>query len=171
MMCERYYTVRKLRNREFDLIINWNIPAIAKGENKTGFIIQHMRIESHIDCVQNNDYWEAWYVIDGNIEKSSVRYDDSWSPIPSFWITECEDEIKSSDGLVIYRSKVYWIPKDSEVYNIVDQWQPDLQSPAQELKMTYHFDCDVDAYFVCERNYTWQYKNILKALRMGGDEK
>ena len=129
-----------------------------------------MIIESRIDCIHDNDYWEVWQVIDGHIEQGSVYYDDSWSPIPSFLIIEYADEINASDGVVNYRSNVYWIPKDSEAYNIVDQWQPDLQSPAQELKMTYHFDYDADAYMVCERNYTWQYKNILKILQVGGEE-
>ena len=169
-MNEKYYTTIQLRNREFDLIINWNIPVIAKGDNKTGFIIQHIIIESHIDCIHDNDYWEAWQVINGDIEQGSACYDDSWSPIPSFLIAECADAINASDGLAIYRSNVYWIPRGSEIYNIVEQWHPDLQSPAQELKMTYNFDYDVDAYFVCERNYTWEYKNILKILQIGDDE-
>ena len=162
MMDKKYYSVLKSGNKNPDLVIKWNVPAISNGNNETGFILQHMRIDSHIDFVESEDYWETWHVTDGRIEGETECYDDNWSPIPNFVIADYEDEINESSGIINYFSKVYWIPKESDVYKIVEQWSPDVSSPAQELKMAYQFHQNIDEYFVFDRLYSWNYKNILQ---------
>lgn len=147
-----------------DHLIRWNVNECAKHDNANGFIIQHMHILSHISVVKDSDYWEAWSVQNGKIDGNEYGYDDKWSPLPDYLVPECCDEIaESKDGIVIYSSEVYWIPKESRERSLVDRWTPQLHSPANELRMCYKFDCDVE-YLICKRDYSWNYKSILEEL-------
>lgn len=153
-----YYEVLD-SNSKTDYWIKWNTTYFAP--QKTGFIIQHMNIESHIDCVQDANYWESWEVVDGKIVPENKDYDDNWSPIPELFISSVIDDIsESADGLITYSAKVYFVPVDSSKYELIRNWKVVNGSPAYELKMTYIFDEDVDDYYLCSRRYEWNYKEL-----------
>ena len=151
-----------------DLKIKWNEKAFITNNIDTGYIVQHVIIESNVASVKNDDYWECWHVKNGNLEHRTNKFDDNWSPIPSFLVLMCEDEINdSSDGLVKYSAQVYWIPNTAVEYNLVKIWKPVKGSPAGDLPMAYQFNCDVDKYFVFHRSYEWNYKNKLMKIKGG----
>ena len=80
----------------------------------------------------------------GKIDGNEYGYDDKWSPLPDYLVPECRDEIdESKDGIVIYSSEVYWIPKESREWALIDRWPVQSCSPAHELRVCYKFDCDV----------------------------
>ena len=154
---------------DIDLKIKWNEKSFIDTNNDTGYIVQHMIIESNVSAVKNDDYWECWHIENGNLENQTNNFDDNWSPIPCFFVLMCEDEINvSSDGIVIYSAQVYWIPNTVVEYTTVKSWKPEKGSPAGDLPMTYQFDCDVEKYFACNRFYKWNYKEAL--LKMKGSE-
>ena len=163
MTNEKYLTAVSSPETYIDFKIKWNISAISGEKSQTGFIIQHMHIDSHIDCVPGCDYWEAWHVTNGPIEQDNGSYDDNWSPLPSFLIEDFRDEINASDGIIKYCSEVYWIPQDSDIYAVVSTWQREVVGHAGNLRMTHQFSCDVEQYFVCNRYHEWNYKKYLKS--------
>lgn len=155
---------------DIDLKIKWNVQSFVVDGNDTGFIVQHITVKSSISSVQNNDYWECWHIKNGILENCTNDFDDNWSPIYPPFIPLCEDEIKASpDGLVRYFAQVFWFPSATSKYHLVKQWEPikNSTSPAGDLPMTYHFNCDVDKYFVCNRFYEWNYKEVLSNMKGG----
>lgn len=147
---------------DVDYKIKWNIPNIAKDDLATGFVLQHMRIKSNISATKSEEYWEAWPVHNGQIEDAENSYDDNWSPIPSYLVTECRMAIQSSiDGLICYESDVYWIPIGSEAYEEISLWKSVAGSPAGDLHTSKEFLHAKKEFYVCSRCYRWDYKQIL----------
>lgn len=159
-----YYTVVN-PNDEFDLRILWLPEEICKGRESSGYIVQHMHIESQVPSIKNDDYWECWKVISLSLSDSrgGYSYDDSWCPLPAYMAHCFLDEISNSkSGTVVYYSEVYFIPKCSLEYEEVEKWKPVQGSPANELPMTYHFNCKVSSYYLCDRYKRWDYKKLLQ---------
>ena len=122
-----------------------------------------MSIESHLSCVHNNDYWEAWHVLDGKIPADGYEYDDNWSPIPVYLILDLKEEIEQSiDGKVIYNASIYFVPMGSSVYDEIGLWKIQPGSPANEIMMTYKFETNVDDFYIGSRVYEWDYKELLQ---------
>ena len=148
-----------------DIQIKWNVIAIAGNSIATGYILQHMHIRSHISCVSEDDYWEAWPVLEGCINRKNYKYDDNWSPIPACLVAYFAEEINaSSDGIIQYHSEVFWIPERTEAYEEVSQWKPVDGSGAGDLPTARVLDQDVREYFVCRRQHIWDYKQILEEV-------
>ena len=142
-------------NNSVDHLIRWNVNECAKCANANGYIIQHMYIFSHISVIKDSDYWEAWSVQNGKIGGSDYGYDDKWSPIPECFVPECRDAIdESEDGKVFYSSEVYWIPRGSSEWELINKWPVEFCSPANELPICYKFDYDVNEYLICKRHYS-----------------
>ena len=161
---ERYYKELKGTDRVDHKII-WLTDSICGKDNPNGFIAQHMIITSHIDALKPNDYWEAWKVIDCKIE-GSTGYDDNWSPIPYMFIADYADEIiDSSDGKIEYYSRVYYIPATSPLYLDVEQWRPCTVHEAGDLRSVQIYDKDIDAYYLCDRKMSWNYKELLNVIK------
>ena len=121
-----------------------------------------MNIKSNVSSVHSNDYWECWHVKEGALEDRTADYDDNWSPIPSYFVSLCKNEIlESSNGKIIYSSQVYWVPGKSIEYKDIETWKPISRSPAGDLPMTYDFNYDMSKYFICNRFYEWNYKEEL----------
>lgn len=152
-----------------DLCIKWNVSQIAGHKDASGIILQRMDMNSHIPCLRSILYWEIWEVVDGNVLGNEYGYDDKWSALPSLLICDYEDEIgQSSDGVVKFTSKVYWIPLGCNAYKEIIKWDVGAVSEASELKSSVILASNVDQYYVCDRSYEWNYKDILHRLK-GGD--
>lgn len=159
-----YYKVISCKD-DVDHKIKWNILDISGDKFATGFVIQHMKIKSNISTTKNEEYWEAWAVNNGQIDGSDDLYDDNWSPIPSYLVSECRTEIQDSkDGTVCYESDVYWIPSGSEVYEEISLWKSVDGSPAGDLATSKEFLHIRDAFYICSRHHQWNYKEILQKL-------
>lgn len=149
-----------------DLHIKWNVSQIAGYENASGIILQHMNMSSHISCLRSISYWEMWEVVDGKVLGNEYGYDDKWSSLPSFLVYNCEDDIvQSSDGIVKFTSKVYWIPFECDAYKEIIKWDVGAVSEASELKSSFRLTSNVEQYYVFDRAYIWNYKDILHQLR------
>lgn len=145
-----------------NITIKWNVRNIAGNDSAEGFILQHMNIESNISSVPNSDYWEAWQVVDGYIDRKDYAYDDNWNPLPSYLVDCCRDEINASlDGIVRYSAEVFWIPRQSKAYNEIIQWSPASGSLAGDLPTAMILNQDVKDFLVCKRRHEWNYKQIL----------
>ena len=145
--------------------IKWNVFNIAKEKSATGYILQHIRITSNISTTKSDDYWEAWSVKNGQVEDSGFSYDDNWSPLPSFCVAECEEEILNSlDGVIQYESDVFWIPHTSYIYDEIHTWKPVVGSSAGELPTVKEIQYDLQDFYVCSRHYQWNYKLLLQTI-------
>lgn len=152
-----------------DLYVKWNVSKIAGHKDASGIILQRMNMNSHISCLRSISYWEMWEVVDGKVVGNECEYDDKWSSFPSFLIRDYEDEIaKSSDGVVKFTSKVYWIPLECDAYKEIIKWDVCVVPEASELKSSFTLTSNVDQYYVCDRSYEWNCKDILHRIK-GGD--
>lgn len=148
-----------------DLCVKWNVPKIAGRKDASGIILQHMNMNSHISCLQSISYWEMWEVMNGKVMGNEYGYDDNWSALPSSLVGYCEDDIvQSSDGVVKFNSKVYWIPFGCDVYKEIIKWGVGVVPEASELKSSVTLASNVDQYYVCDRSYEWDYKDILNQM-------
>lgn len=148
-----------------DLYVKWNVSEIAGSIKASGIILQHMNMDSHISCLRSISYWEMWEVVDGKVLGNEYGYDDKWSSLPSFLICDYEDEIaQSSDGVVKFTSKVYWIPLECDAYKEIIKWDVGVVPEASELKSSVTLASNVDQYYVCDRSYEWDYKDILNQM-------
>lgn len=64
-------------NEDFMLPIKWNINKLSGRPNSSGFIVQHMSIQSSDSCIPSNDYFEAWLVMVSTRWKSFARGQES----------------------------------------------------------------------------------------------
>lgn len=145
-----------------DLCVKWNVSQIAGHKDASGVILQHMNMDSHISCLRSTSYWEMWEVIHGKVMGNEYGYDDNWSALPSSLVGYYEDEIlHSSDGVVKFTSKVYWIPLGCAAYKEIIKWDVGVVREASELKSSVTLFSNVDQYYVCDRFYEWNYKDIL----------
>lgn len=148
-----------------DLCVKWNVSQIAGHKDASGIILQHMNMDSHISCLRSISYWEMWEVVDGKVLGNEYRYDDNWSALPSSLVGYCEDDIvQSSDGVVKFTSKVYWIPFGCDVYKEIIKWGVGVVPEASELKSSVTLASNVNQYYVCDRSYEWDYKDILTQM-------
>ena len=162
----KYFEISFSQKHSPDLRIKWNVDAFISQNCTTGFIVQHMNIRNNISSVKSDDYWESWHIKEGILENRRTDYDDNWSPIPSYFILACEEEIaKSSDGIITYSSQVYWIPGNSTEYRKIKTWKPVNGSPAVDLPMTYTFNYDLSEFFICNRFFEWNYKEELSKIK------
>lgn len=156
-----------------DLCIFWNTAEIC-GENQDGYIVQHMRIKNPFDFIENlkayTEYFEAWPVKGGQVVRAPDAQnlcDDTWSPIPEIRLIldSIQNRILAAqDACVTYDASVYWIPAGTEEWNDIQSWQaiPDL--PSLNLQAAHVYQKDLSPYHICDRHYTWDYKQIVQRL-------
>ena len=125
-------------NFQFD--INWNLPVIlpANQVHSDGYLVQHFLRNSEPDNFEKLDanYYEAWKVHEGTCVDHGNECDDRFclylSPSDSFkkgfW----------KSGLFSIFGDVYWIPKESHLFCIVDSWGKTVDQ-ANGLKSSYEF--------------------------------
>lgn len=148
-----------------DLYVKWNVSQIAGHKDANSIILQRMNMNSHISCLRSVSYWEMWEVVDGKLLGDEYGYDDKWSALPSYLIWDYEDEIaQSSDGVVKFTSEVYWIPLKCDAYKEIIKWDVGTVPEASELKSSVTLTSNVHQYYVCNRSYEWNYKNILHQM-------
>lgn len=156
-----YYEIVSLGD-SLDLCVKWNVFQIVGHKDASGIILQRMNMDSHISCLRSTSYWEMWEVIHGKVMGNEYGYDDNWSALPSSIVGYYEDEIvQSSDGVVKFTSKVYWIPLGCDAYKEIIKWDVGVVPEASELKSSVTLASNVDQYYVCDRSYEWNYKDIL----------
>lgn len=150
----RYYSViGKLfednLNGDFRLPIKWNIKEISNQINACGFIVQHMNVDSSNKCIPSNDYFEAWLVKDGVVsgDDKNQYWDDVWTAPYSYVETDI------GEMCVLFSSKVYWVPIDSDEFNHVMKWRRDAVVESGGLRSAKSIDWNIENYFVCERHY------------------
>lgn len=153
-----------------DLRILWNTAEICN-QDQNGYIVQHMRITNPFDFIGNlseyTEYFEAWLVKDGKVVGGPDNIDacdDNWSPIPEDFITS--DSIKNQilaaqDSCITYDASVYWIPAGSEEFKDIQNWKAIPTLPSNELPAAFEYKKDISKYHICDRHYTWDYKNDI----------
>ena len=136
-------------NEDFALPIVWNIDNIASQSIANGAIVQHMNIQSNVEIVPSNNYYEAWCVRNGRIsvEDRNEFWDDLWS-VP---YTMIDEDI--SNVSVTFSADVYWIPKSTIEYESVMGWKRNTCPEAGDLRATQTINWDIQPFFVCSRCY------------------
>lgn len=134
------------------LYVKWNVSRIAGHKDASGIILQCMNMNSHISCLRSISYWEMWEVVDGKVVGNECGYDDKWSLLPPFLFRDYEDEIlQSSDGVVKFTSKVYWIPLGCDAYKEIIKWDIGVVPEASELKSSVTLATKGEEYSCCEQ--------------------
>jgi hypothetical protein len=112
---------------EYRFTIFWNTETIG-GQDCNGYIVQKVEANSGITgvVVEELPYFEAWKVCGG--DTGNQDYDDSFD----CWYVE-------NEGVVTYRSEVYWISSDDELYADVDKWEKGKVRMANQLPSSYKF--------------------------------
>lgn len=142
----------------YDFRINWNVDKIAKKSNANGYIVQKIRTEIiGLDGLEREQpYYEAWKVQDGNCEKGKYDYDDRYILDSVFY------GFINTSGKITYYSEVYWIDKENELYNAVDNWETSYLVCAGELKSILVDDCqelkNVEPVFI-RPQFSWTLKS------------
>lgn len=147
-----YYNIKSKIHDEScacELQINWNICAIVKDINLNGYLVQRFSRKLFSPNVipikeyQDILYYEAW-----KIEKGIIKYDDTSNVVcddrfaigmPQY---DTSSEFKVSlgtKGRYEFTGDVYWIPQNSQLYNIVDKWSEQTVKQANGLKASYTF--------------------------------
>lgn len=157
MLLSKYYSVvdayfQDNPNGDFMLPIKWNINKLSGRPNSSGFIVQHMSIQSSDSCIPSNDYFEAWLVQDGNLspEDKNLHWDDIWTASFSF----IDKDI--SQMSVVFSSTVYWIPYDFEEFNYVKEWKRNEFIESGDLRAIKNVDWNIEKFVVCKRHYESQ---------------
>lgn len=156
MVNSKYYKVieenNKLPYAYYILKIKWNVNNIIKKEtNKNGFIIQKVSVinTTGIKGLPEEDYYEAWKVINGKIENvNNYEYDDIFSFYPDFMIEDCKSDSLGRNGIIKYECDIYWINSESIFYNLVELWNNDVV-----------YACDLKSVYLKDINY--RFKNSL----------
>ena len=154
---EKYYFVGKKNETEYSACrfeIKWNVEQIADCEKANGYIVQHFtrkEIPTNIITSNDEDYYEAWKVINGLIiysdGKTSSDFDDAFALGMNFVDEVSSEELADhvcrsagTTGEIRFNGEVYWIPIDDELYSVVDKWENGAIICAGNLKATYKFD-------------------------------
>lgn len=131
----------------YDLSINWNLKSIINDDIEDGYIVQMVKfknttgIQLSKEEYDNFAYYEAWKIEDGKSVDRGNKSDDSFS---------CGNELSvpanikcslGKKGYIEYCSEVYWINKNHELYNMVNNWKYGAISLANGLKSILVSDC------------------------------
>ena len=170
---EEYYFVKKEQHESFwsfDFQIDWNVKTISGGLTANGYIVQHFKrtaVPSQ-PLLDNIEYYEAWQVTEGECEKDpnqykEEKYDDAFSVGDKHDSSLDIHNSLGTKGAFIINADVYWIPRSSHLYGIIDKWPRHVIKQAGELKATYCFpELTVD-YFVFSRpefKHEWDFVAI-----------
>lgn len=129
--------------------IKWIPEDIAGYKNASGFIVQRIQIEAplFLSGYPYKDYYEAWSVENGIVQycKEVKSNEDDIFAYPSEGIGESV----FTRGTIKYNADVYWIDKQSILYEVVNHWEYNRIEQARELlKSSETFEeCDVPAIF------------------------
>ena len=120
---------------------------------------------SQVALGEYTEYFEAWLVKGGRIifdSKHKEKFDDEWSPIPEYVILDFKDRILSvQNPCVTYYASVYWIPAGTEEFKDIQNWKAITTLPSNELPAAFEYKKDISKYHICDRHYTWDYKNNI----------
>ncbi len=135
----------------FQYDINWNISAISRSKEATGFIVQHFsRMSTPPNFVKDDiSYYEAWEVRNGNLVDVGKECDDRF--IVTSTIEESLRTSLGTQGEYRITGDVYWIPSSSQLYSIVDSWSRETVEQTAGLKGSYEFQQLTDDYLVFKR--------------------
>ncbi len=108
-----------------------------------------MNIDSSDKSIPSNNYFEAWLVKDGVVsdDDKNQYWDDVWIAPYSY----VEKDV--GEMCVLFSSKVYWIPIDSDEFNHVMKWHRDAVVESGGLRSAKNIDWNIENYFLCERHY------------------
>lgn len=130
-----------------ELQIDWNIPLISGSNKANGFIVQSFqRIQIPSNCLgipayDDIHYFEAWCVENGSVipqDKGEVCNDmfaigNPLDTFPSF------RHSLGTSGSFQFDGTIFWIPKCSPLYSIIDDWGRFDVKQTAGLKATYNF--------------------------------
>ena len=147
-MESRYYKIIHEDNFEkyacYDLSIHWNVEEIAGKSNANGFIVQEVDIKNTTSIKGLSDiaYYEAWKVENGNfIYHCEKEPDDSFA-----WGNWCCKSMMTNSinkkGTITYKSKVFWVDRDSKLFVLIEKWKEETVFEAGKLKSVYKNDCN-----------------------------
>lgn len=116
----------------------WNVEKISNRKKASGYIVQEVHISNNSgisNISMTNDYFEAWRVIDGQVEDyEKDNPDDTFR----FGIEGMEKFlIKISighQGIIKYDTSVYWVEQNTELFSIVNSWKTRTIAQAGKLK-------------------------------------
>lgn len=164
-----YYTIIKETHKEFwsfDLQIDWNVTEISGGSNANGYIVQHFRRTAcpSQPLLEDVDYYEAWKVVNGRCLKEKRQIcDDEFTVGCPFNSSEDIHHSLGTAGSFILQGDVFWIPKNSSLYVIVDNWSEHEVKCANGLKAAFSFPDLTEDYFVFSRpvfKHEWNFVDV-----------
>lgn len=147
-MVDYYKRVKEPVHTKFcacELMINWEVPSISGDKNASGFIVQRFsRKLIPTDVLKTPEYsdiayYEAWRVKNGVIdtEDAGVLCNDMFSIGNSLiYFSEFTRSIDTK-GKFSFSGKVYWIPDNSELYDLIDAWSRKTVKQACGLRASY----------------------------------
>ncbi len=150
--------------------IDWNIPLISGSNKANGFIVQSFqRVQIPSNCLGIPDYddihyFEAWCVENGSIipqDKGEVCNDmfAIGNPLDSF---SSFYQSLGTSGSFQFDGTIFWIPKNSPLYEIIDKWKRSDVKQTAGLKASYSFPEIENIECVFKRNpfiHSWDLTN------------
>lgn len=137
----------------FSQRIDWVVENITGANNANGYIVQHFRrsVNPSFAFLQDDSYFEAWPVVDGNIPIRSEGTCDDEIRIGDLYNFDYDIKLSlGTSGTILINTDVYWIPQYSKLYDIVDMWQIESKR-TNGLQCSGFFDELTDDYLVFSR--------------------
>lgn len=134
----------------FQVDIDWIVEDFIS-EERSGFIVQHFRRVSEPADFQVNDteYYEAWRIVDGHNKDHGKKCDDSI--MVSNYLGDSLKSCIDMSGQYKVTCDVYWVPKSSELYQIVDSWDINTVEQANGLKSSWDCPPLIEDFHVVQR--------------------
>lgn len=149
--------------------IQWDVVEISGENNANGFIVQHFSRRENSDkrILLDNEYYESWKVVDGEIE-GSEKYDDAFAvACPENENCLYEDCLLSglessysNKGEFIFHGCVFWVSIDSDMYCEIDKWKCEEKEAGNlRSKKKYSKLENKKPLFVHSFSHRWDLKN------------
>lgn len=142
-----YYEVKKVEHKKScmcKMCVDWNIEAISKCNNASGYIVQKFSrkliTDFDIQIPKDIAYFEAWKVIDGVLKDKGTICDDMFSIGCDMQYFDLFKKCAGTSGRYEFNGDVFWISNGNVLYNLVNSWKPVVKE-ANGLKSI--FSCDV----------------------------
>jgi hypothetical protein len=164
------------KNYSFEFGINWNVQSITNNHIGDGFIVQHFirSVDTSINNIFPDDYFEAWRVTGGKCERDANQTCDDMFSLGTHYGYFGIAKSVGTKGTVKCNGDVFWIPKSSVLFSIVDGWTTTEVEGANGLKAAYEFPELTNNYYVFTRPtvvHSWDmssdeaiYKSVLESI-------
>ena len=161
------------------LEVNWNLEAVTRNSEpgqSSGFIVQKVTIsiESYppLSTDISYDYYEAWEVAQGKVEKHpACEYDDVFSIGTQIGtrfdaIADC----LGTAGSIVFTGDVYWVDSNMSLYQQIMEWPRGGVAEAGTLRSMIGIEmCDLEECYIGTRpefSHSWNCREVDTIYRV-----